>query len=76
MKIMYEENTKVNEKDEDGLTALHWAVIADRLDKVKSLADRGADINSRDIYGQDRSFSLTHRSLRTMLPADEKNNVT
>lgn len=38
----------VNERNEDGMTLLHYAVIASQPDTVKLLIDRGADVNAVD----------------------------
>jgi ankyrin repeat protein len=41
----------INEKDQDGMTVLHWAVVAHRLDALKILLARGATVNARDRSG-------------------------
>jgi ankyrin repeat protein len=41
----------VNEKDQDGMTGLHWAVIAHRVDALKVLLARGASVNALDRFG-------------------------
>lgn len=41
----------VREKDPDGMTALHWAVVAHRPEVVKALLAAGADVNAVDRFG-------------------------
>lgn len=41
----------VKEKDLDGMTALHWAVVSHRSDLVKALLAAGAEVNAVDRYG-------------------------
>src|SRR5262249_3964991 len=41
----------IKEKDQDGLTALHWAVLADHPDVVKTLVAHGAELNPVDRFG-------------------------
>ncbi|VVC94103.1 acyl-CoA-binding domain-containing protein 6 [Leptidea sinapis] len=40
------------EKDEDGLTALHWAADRDAVDALEALIKSGCDINAIDNSGQ------------------------
>jgi ankyrin repeat protein len=41
----------VHEKDDDNMTALHWAVVAHHTDAVKALLTGGADVNAVDRFG-------------------------
>jgi ankyrin repeat protein len=41
----------VHEKDSDGMTALHWAVLAHHPEVVKVLLAGGADVNAVDRFG-------------------------
>src|SRR5262249_8343534 len=41
----------INEKDQDGLTALDWAVVANQTDVVKALLAAGASVNTVDRFG-------------------------
>ena len=41
----------VREKDQDGLTALHWAVLADHPQVVKTLIAHKAELNPVDRFG-------------------------
>jgi ankyrin repeat protein len=41
----------VHEKDGDGMTALHWAVLAHHPEVVKVLLAGGADVNAVDRFG-------------------------
>jgi ankyrin repeat protein len=51
VKILLSAKADIREKDQDGLTALHWAVLADHPDVVKTLAAHGADLNPVDRFG-------------------------
>jgi serine/threonine-protein phosphatase 6 regulatory ankyrin repeat subunit A len=42
----------INSKDDDGFTALHWAVYRSHKDLIESLIDKGANINAKDIFGK------------------------
>ncbi|HEY6293821.1 MAG TPA: ankyrin repeat domain-containing protein [Terriglobia bacterium] len=41
----------IHEKDADGMTALHWAVVAHHTDAVRALLAAGADVNAVDRFG-------------------------
>ncbi len=41
----------VHEKDNDGMTALHWAAVAHRPDVIKPLIEGGAEVNAVDRFG-------------------------
>jgi ankyrin repeat protein len=41
----------VHEKDQDSMTALHWAVVAHHTDVVTALLAAGADVNAVDRFG-------------------------
>ena len=41
----------IHEKDNDGMTALHWAAVAHRPAVVKTLLAAGADVNAVDHFG-------------------------
>ena len=41
----------INFRDEEGLTALHWAVVKGQYDVAEFLFDNGADINAKDNFG-------------------------
>eukprot|EP01027_Heterolobosea_sp_BB2_P019585 GEZU01027520.1.p1 GENE.GEZU01027520.1~~GEZU01027520.1.p1 ORF type:complete len:310 (+),score=21.70 GEZU01027520.1:193-1122(+) len=49
----------VNEADENGLTALHWAVLTKKPEAVKVLLENGADVNSSDQIGFTPLFYCT-----------------
>ena len=42
---------EVNAKDTDGITALHWAVLAHHADLVDILMAGGASVNATDRFG-------------------------
>lgn len=42
----------INRKDKDGQTQLHKAVINDKIGTIKSLIDKGAQLDIPDIHGQ------------------------
>ena len=41
----------IDERDSDGMTALHWAVVAHHPEAVKALLAAGADANAVDHFG-------------------------
>ena len=41
----------IHEKDSDGMTALHWAVLAHHPEAVQALLAKGADVNAVDRFG-------------------------
>ena len=41
----------IHERDNDGMTPLHWAVVAHRPEVVKALLAAGADVNAVDHFG-------------------------
>jgi ankyrin repeat protein len=49
--ILLDAHANIREKDQDGLTALHWAVLADHPEVVKTLAAHGAELNPVDRFG-------------------------
>jgi ankyrin repeat protein len=51
LKILLDAGADVKEKDQDGLTALHWAVLCNHPQIVKTLAAHGADLNAVDRFG-------------------------
>ncbi len=54
----YLDNNDVNEKDENGLTALQWAsTSAEDAQVIQTLIDKGADVNAR-AYNGNTSFML------------------
>jgi ankyrin repeat protein len=51
MRALLDAGAKVDETDDDGVTLLGWAVIANRLDMARLLIERGADVNHVDKKG-------------------------
>jgi len=41
----------IHEKDADGMTPLHWAVIGHHLDVLKVVLESGAEVNAVDRFG-------------------------
>jgi ankyrin repeat protein len=41
----------VNEEDDDGISILSWAAIANRVEMARLLIERGADVNHLDKNG-------------------------
>ena len=41
----------IHERDNDGMTALHWAVVAHHPEALKALLAAGADVNAVDHFG-------------------------
>ena len=53
----------VSWKDEDGVTALHWAVAYSGLDVIKELVNGGADLQAVDNDGQTALDLAVHQDL-------------
>jgi ankyrin repeat protein len=51
VKALLDLGADINQPDGEGLTALHWATLANRTDAVRMLLDRKADPNRVDRYG-------------------------
>ncbi|XP_066282136.1 uncharacterized protein [Branchiostoma lanceolatum] len=51
----------LEEKDECGMTALHWAVVYERLDSVRLLIQKGAVVDQKDMLGFTPLFYCTGR---------------
>ncbi|XP_035686984.1 uncharacterized protein LOC118423102 [Branchiostoma floridae] len=51
----------LEEKDAVGMTALHWAVIFERLDSVRLLIQKGAVVDQKDMLGFTPLFYCTGR---------------
>jgi ankyrin repeat protein len=51
VRALLDAGEKVNETDNDGITALSWAAIANRIDMARLLIERGADVNHVDQKG-------------------------
>lgn len=50
--LLIKNGAKIEEKDIEGFTALHWAVYTDHEDVAKILLDNGADIHNKNNRGQ------------------------
>jgi ankyrin repeat protein len=46
--VLLDAGAQVDETDDDGITALSWAAIANRLEMARLLVRRGADVNHVD----------------------------
>ena len=51
LRALLDAGARVDETDNDGITALGWAAIANRLDLARALIERGADVNHVDKHG-------------------------
>ena len=51
VQILLAHGADIREKDQDGMTALDWAVIAHHTDTAKALLAGGADLNAVDRFG-------------------------
>ena len=51
VKLLLAGGANLREKDDDGMTALHWAVVAHRVDVARALLAAGADVNAVDRFG-------------------------
>jgi ankyrin repeat protein len=51
IRALLDAGAKVEETDDDGVTLLGWAVIANRLETARLLIERGADVNHVDQNG-------------------------
>lgn len=47
VRMLLDDGADINEMDEYGLTALHWAAINGCMDLARLLVNRGADLNVR-----------------------------
>lgn len=51
MSALLDAGARVDQPDAEGLTALQWAVLANRAEIAELLLDRGADVNHVDQHG-------------------------
>jgi ankyrin repeat protein len=51
VRALLDEGAKVDEADNDGITVLSWAAIANRVEMARLLIERGADVNHVDKKG-------------------------
>lgn len=51
VKLLLDEGANIREKDDDGMTALDWAVVAHRAEAAQVLLAGGADVNAVDRFG-------------------------
>jgi len=51
IQVLLEGGADIHEKDQDSMTALHWAVLAHHAAAVKVLLSGGADVNAVDRFG-------------------------
>ena len=52
LKFLIEKSADLEQKNEDGFTALHWAAYVGNLDSVKTLVEKGADLRSKNSEGK------------------------
>jgi ankyrin repeat protein len=53
---LLDEGVEVNQRDEYGSTALHWAAQHGSVEMVKVLLSRGADVHLKDKAGEDAIY--------------------
>lgn len=58
-KILSKSDPEVNESDDNGLTALHYAAFYGRMDAAKKLVEKGAAVDAQDRFG----FTPLHLSI-------------
>jgi ankyrin repeat protein len=51
VRALVEGGADIREKDQDGMTALHWAVVDNHADAARALVEKGADVNTVDRFG-------------------------
>jgi ankyrin repeat protein len=51
VRALLDAGAKVNEEDDDGISILSWAAIANRVEMARLLIERGADVNHLDKNG-------------------------
>jgi len=51
IRALVDGGANIREKDADGMTVLHWAVVAHHADAVRALLAAGADVNAVDRFG-------------------------
>jgi ankyrin repeat protein len=51
VRALLDAGAKVDEEDDDGMTALSWAAIANRVEMARLVIEHGADLNHVDKYG-------------------------
>ena len=56
---LLDEGMDVNQQDEYGSTALHWAAQHGNVDMVNALLFRGADVRLKDNGGEDAVYLAT-----------------
>ena len=49
--LLSKDETLVNETDNKGNAPLHWAAMKDKYETIKLLAERGADLEAKDVDG-------------------------
>ena len=49
--LLSKDETIVNERDNKGNAPLHWAAMKDKTETIKFLAQRGADLEAKDVDG-------------------------
>ncbi len=49
--LLVKAKADVNQKDDDGMTALHWATLAHHPETMKALIAGGAEVNAVDRFG-------------------------
>ena len=52
IRLLIDNGAKVNEKDNNGCSPLHWGIASGNKDSIRILLDSGGNINDKDNEGR------------------------